>query len=329
MRRRDFFRILGMAVVSAPVIAGAQQSSVPVVAFLADGTPEGFAPRVAAVRRGLSDMGFTDGRDFIFVSRWARGNYDLLPGLVADLVRQQVSVIVTAGSEKVARAAKDGTATIPIVATVAGDPVSRGLVTSVNRPGGNVTVVSLFTSSNNALVAKRIELLHELAPKIARIGWLVDANILDYDDQLRDLLRAAQTFGIEVKVARVRKDTDLESAFATLIRDGAGAMLETGPVFYNNRERIVALAASASAPILYEWRTFVDEGGLMSYGTDIGEIFRQAGVYASRILKGENVGDLPVVQQSRIDLIINLKTAKALNLEISPLLVARATEVIE
>jgi putative ABC transport system substrate-binding protein len=329
MRRRDFFRILGVAVVSTPAIVRAQQSSIPVVAFLADGTPEGFAPRVAAVRRGLSDMGFTEGRDFILVSRWARGNYDLLPGLVADLVRQQVSIIVTAGSEKVARVAKDGTATIPIVATVSGDPVSRGLVRSVNRPGGNLTVVSLFTSSNNALVAKRLELLHEVVPKIARIGWLVDANILDYDDQLHDLLRAAQTFGIEVKVARVPKETDLESAFATLIRDGAGAMLETGPVFYNNRERILALAAGAAAPILYEWRTFVDEGGLMSYGSDIGEIFRQAGVYASRILKGENVGDLPVVQQSRIELIINLKAAKALNLEISPLLIARATEVIE
>jgi putative tryptophan/tyrosine transport system substrate-binding protein len=329
MRRRDFFRVLGMAVVSAPAIARAQQSSVPVVAILADATPEGFAPRVAAVRRGLSDMGFTEGRDFILVSRWARGNYELLPELVADLVRQQVSVIVAAGSEKVARVAQAATKTIPIVATTAGDPVSRGLVRSVNRPGGNLTVVSLFTSSNNALAAKRLEILHEVVPKAARIGWLVDTNILDYDDQLHDLLRAAQTFGIEVKVARVPKESDLESAFATLIRDGAGAMLETGPVFYNNREKIVGLAARASTPFLYEWRTYVDEGGLMSYGGDIGEIFRQAGVYAGRVLKGENVGDLPVVQQSRIELIINLKTAKALNIEISPLLVARATEVIE
>jgi putative ABC transport system substrate-binding protein len=329
MRRRDAMLVFGGVALGWPLAVAAQQPSLPIVAFLADGTPEGFAPRVAGVRRGLSDMGFVEGRDVVFEFRWARGNYDLLPDLVSDLVRRNVSVIVTAGTEKVTRAAKDATTTIPIIATVSGDPVRRGLVASVNRPGGNLTVVSLFTSSNNPLVAKRVELLHEVSPRLAKIGWLVDLNILDYDDQLHDLLRAAQVFGFGVKVAQVPRESEMAPAFASLMREGAGAILETGPLFYNNRNQFIALATSASVPVLYEWRTFVDEGGLMSYGSDLAEIFRQAGVYAGRVLKGEKVGELPVVQPSKFQLMINLKTAKALGLTIPPSLLARADEVIE
>jgi putative ABC transport system substrate-binding protein len=328
MKRRDLFTTLGAALM-LPRVVVAQQSSVPVVGFLADATPEGFAPRVAALRRGLAELGFVEGQTVAIEFRWARGDYDHLGGLAADLVRRQVAVIVTAGTEKVTRAAKDATATIPIVAAMSGDPVKRGLVASVNRPGGNLTVVSLFTSSNNALVSKRVELIHELVPKLTALGWLVDANILDYADQLHDLQSAAQAFGLAIKIAQVARESELELAFASIVRDGAGAVLETGPVMSANRARTVAMAEKRGMPMLYEWRAFVDEGGLMSYGSDLSEIFRQVGVYAGRILKGEKVGELPVVQQTKIELIVNLKTAKALGLTIPPSLLARADEVIE
>jgi putative ABC transport system substrate-binding protein len=328
MRRRDLIAMIGAALM-LPRVVVAQQSSMPVVGFLADATPEGFAPRVAGLRRGLAELGFVEGQTVAIEFRWARGDYDHLDGLAAELVRRQVAVIVTAGTEKVTRAAKDATATIPIVAAMAGDPVKRGLVASVNRPGGNLTVVSLFTSSNNALVSKRVEIIHELMPKVTVLGWLVDAHILDYADQLHDLQSAAQAFGLAIKIAQVTRESELELAFASLVRDGAGAILETGPVMYANRARTVAMVEKRGVPMLYEWRAFVDEGGLMSYGSDLGEIFRQVGVYAGRILKGEKVGELPVVQQTKIELIVNLKTAKALGLTIPPSLLARADEVIE
>jgi putative ABC transport system substrate-binding protein len=329
MRRRDFLWALGGTAAAWPLTARAQQPTMPVIGFLADATPEGFAPRVAALKRGLSETGFIEGQNVAIEFRWARRNYDLLPALAEDLVRRRVSAIVTAGSEKVTRAAKAATTTIPIVATAAGDPVKHGLVESINHPGGNLTVVSLFTSSSNALVAKRVELMHELVPKVATFGWLVDMNILDYDDQLLDTKNAAKAFGLELAIARLGRESDLEVAFASLVRDGAGALLETGPIIYDNRERVVVLAARAKLPMLYEWRTFVDEGGLMSYGTDIDAVYRQAGAYVSRVLKGEKVGDLPVVQQSRIELIINLKSAKALDLAFPITLLGRADTVIE
>jgi putative tryptophan/tyrosine transport system substrate-binding protein len=301
----------------------------PVVGFLSDGTPEGFAPRLAGFKRGLSDTGFIEGRNVAIEPRWVRGNYDLLPALASDLVRRQVSTIVTSGSERVTRAAKDATTTIPIVAIAAGDPVKRGLVASINHPGGNLTVVSLFTSSSNPLVAKRVEIMHEMVPKVATLGWLVDANILDYDDELHDIQSAAQLFGLKLAIARVGSNSELEAAFASLIRDGAGTLIETGPVIYGNRERVIALAAQASVPTMYEWRTFVDEGGLVSYGSDIDGVYRQAGAYAGRVLKGEKVGDLPVVEQSKIELIVNLRTAKALSLTLPITLLGRADQVIE
>ena len=238
-------------------------------------------------------------------------------------------MIVTGGSEKVTRAAKDATTTIPIVATVAGDPVKRGLVTSINHPGGNLTVVSLFTSSSNALIAKRVELLHELAPNAATLGWLVDMNILDYDEELHDIHSAAEAFGLKLAIARLDGKSDLESGVTSLVRDGASVLIETGPIVYDNRARAVAAAARAAVPMLYEWRTFVDQGGLMSYGSDINAVYSQAGIYACRVLKGENVGDPPVVRQSKIELIINLKTAKTLGLSFPITLLGRADEVIE
>jgi putative ABC transport system substrate-binding protein len=330
--RRAFVTTLGGAVASPllrPLEARAQQPTMPVIGLLGDGTPEGEEPWVAAFSRGLSDIGFVAGRNVAIEFRWARGNYDLLPALAGDLVHRQVSAIVIFGTEKVARAAKDATTTIPIIAAIAGDPVKRGLVASINHPGGNLTVVSLFTSSSNALVAKRVEVLHELLPKVATLGWLVDTNILDYDDQLHDMQSAAQAFGLKLVVARVGPGSELETAFASLLRDGAGALLVTGPVTFDNRERVIDLAAKASVPTLYAWRTIVIEGGLMSYGSDSDAVYRQTGIYAGRVLKGENVGDLPVVQQSKIELTINLKTAKALGLSFPITLLGRADEVIE
>jgi putative ABC transport system substrate-binding protein len=328
MRRREFIGVLGGAA-AWPLTARAQQKSVPTVGFLADGTPEGFAPRLAGIKRGLADLGFIEGQNVAVEPRWARRNYDLLPALASDLVNRHVAVILTAGSEKVTRAAKDVTSTIPIVAAIAGDPVKRGLVASISRPGGNLTVVSLFTSSSNALIAKRVELLYELVPKVMTLGWLADKNILDYEDQLRDIQTAAQSFGLKLAVTRVDGNSDLESAIASLVRDGAGALIETGPILYDNRPQVIAAAARAAVPMLYEWRTFVEDGGLMSYGSDINAVFRQVGVYAGRILKGEHVGDLPVVQQSKIELIINLKTAKALGITFPITLLGRADAVIE
>jgi putative tryptophan/tyrosine transport system substrate-binding protein len=196
MRRRDFITFLGGAAGWSVTARAQQQPARPVVGFLADGTPEGFAPRLAAVKRGLHETGFIEGQNVAIEPRWARRNYELLPSLADDLVRRKVSVIVTVGSEKVTRAAKDATTKIPIVATAAGDPVSRGLVASINHPGGNLTVVSLFTSSSNALIAKRVELLHEVVPKAATLGWLVDTNILDYDDEEHDIRSAAEAFGL-------------------------------------------------------------------------------------------------------------------------------------
>ena len=327
--RRKLITALGGAAAAWPLAARAQQPAMPMVGFLADGTPEGFAPRVAAFKRGLSDTGFIEGQNVAIEYRWAHGNYDLLPALAGELVRQRVATIVTGGSEKVTRVAKDTTKTIPIVAIAAGDPVKRGLVASINHPGGNLTVVSLFTSSSSPLLAKRVEIMHELVPKVGTVGWLVDANILDYDDERHDIQSAAQALGLQLAVARLERDSELEAAFASLIRKGAGALLESGPLISRSRGTLVALAARASVPTMYEWRTFVDEGGLMSYGSDIDAVYQQAGVYAGRVLKGENVGDLPVIQQSKIELVVNLRTAKTLGLTFPITLLGRADEVIE
>jgi putative ABC transport system substrate-binding protein len=329
IRRRDLIAMLGGTTITWPLAASGQQKATPVIGFLSDATPESLAHALEGFHRGLMEEGFSEGRNLTIEYRWARGHYDVAPDLAADLVRRQVAAIVISGTEKLTRATMAATSTIPLVAMVAGDPVKRGLVASVNRPGGNLTVVSLFTFSNNALVAKRVELAHELAPKAAIVGWLVDTNILDYDDQLRDLQRASQALGLEVKIAPVATAGDLDAAFASLVRQGSGFILETGPIIFSNRAHIIALAAQVSVPMLYEWPDFVSEGGLMSYGTNRIDVLRQAGVYAGRILIGENVGDLPVVEPDKYLLVINLKTAKALGLTVPQILLVSADEVIE
>jgi putative tryptophan/tyrosine transport system substrate-binding protein len=328
VKRREFIALLG-TVGAWPFAAGAQQPAMPVIGFLSDVTPETFTRSLMGFRRGLSETGFNENQNLAIEYHWARGHYDMVPDLAANLVRRQVAVIVTSGSENVTRAAMAATNTIPIVAMLAGDPVKRGIVTSVNRPGGNVTVVSLFTFSNNALVAKRVELAHQLVPKAAIVGWFVDSNIRDYDDQLSDLRRATQALGLELKVAQVARESDLDGVFELLAGQGAGIILETGPIFFSHRAQVITLAASKSLPVIYEWRDFVSDGGLMSFGTDRAEVTRLAGLYAGRILKGEKVSEMPVVQPDKYELLINLKTAKSLGLTIPDKLLALADEVIE
>jgi putative ABC transport system substrate-binding protein len=340
--RREFIGLLGGAAAAAavscfvscfvswPIAVRAQPQAMPVVGIISDGTPEAYAARrVAGLLRGLRESGFVEGRSVAIEYRWARGNYDLLPGLAADLVRRQVGVIVTGGSEAVTRAAQAATKAIPIVATMAGDPVKRGLVASLNRPGGNLTVVSLFTFSSNALVAKRLELLHELVPKATTVGWLADANILDYEDELNEFQSAATTLGLRARSAAVARSDELEAAFLALVRQGVGAIVEAGPNIGTSRAQLISLAAREAVPVMYEWPEFVAEGGLISYGTDLADVWRQAGVYAARILRGKSVGDLPVVQPEKYQLVINLNTARTLRLTVPLPLQASANEVIE
>jgi putative tryptophan/tyrosine transport system substrate-binding protein len=231
MRRREIITLLGGAVVAGPLTARAQQPTMPVIGFLSDVTPESFARSLTGFHRGLSEAGFHEGRNLAIEYRWARGHYDMVPDLAADLVRRQVAAIVTSGSESVTRVAMAATTTIPIVAMVAGDPVKRGLGTSVNRPGGNVTVVSLFTFSDNALIEKRVELAHQLVPKAAIVGWFVDSNILDYHDELRDLQRATQALGLEAKVAPVAREGDLQGPSLRWSGKAPASFSRTGPSF--------------------------------------------------------------------------------------------------
>jgi putative ABC transport system substrate-binding protein len=328
MKRREFIAALGSAA-AWPLVVGAQQQPKPVVGIINDGAPEAYRRRLPGFLRALAEQGFVERSNVTIEYRWARGNYDLLAGFAADLVRLRVNVIVTGGSEAVTRAVQAATKTIPVVATMAGDPVKRGLVASLNRPGGNLTVVSLFTFDSSALVAKRLELLHELVPKATIVGWLADSNILDFEDELHEFQHAAKMLGLGAIFAAVARSDVLDAAFLSLVRQGAGALLEAGPNISTHRREIVALAAREAMPMMYEWPEFVGEGGLISYGTDLADIWRQAGVYAARILMGEKPGDLPVVQPEKYQLVINLKTARALALTVPPTLLARADEVIE
>lgn len=329
MRRRDFIGLLGSGSVAWPLVAHAQRAPMPVIGFISDLSLETTAHWLVGFHRALSETGLVEGRDLAIEYRWTKGNYDLLPELAADLVHRQVAVIVTIGSESVTRAMMAATTTIPIIAMVAGDPVKRGLVASVNRPGGNLTVVSLFTSSDNALVAKRVGLVHELVPKATIIGWLADSNILDYDDQMHEFERAVQSLGFKAKVVPVAREGDLDAAFASIVQQGAGALLVTGPIISSRHLRVIALAASGAVPVIYEWNDFVADGGLTSYGAERADLFHQAGVYAVRILKGEKPGDLPVVSPSRFVFAINMKTANALGLAVPPSLLAIADQVLE
>ena len=326
IRRREFITLLGGAAAAWPLAARAQQPAMPVVGFLRSGTPTSVPrERLTAFRQGLREAGFVEGQDCAVEYRWADNQLDRLPALVADLLRRPVAVIVT--NTPGAVAAKAATTMVPIVFTTGDDPVGAGLVASLNRPGGNVTGVSFMTVE---LGAKQLGLLHELRPAATRIAVLVDPKFPTTERFVSEVRAAASAIGQQIEVLNITSDREIESAFTALVQRGAGALLVgTGAFMETNRELIVALAARHALPASYVLREYVLAGGLMSYGAKISDTYRQAGIYAARILKGEKTGDLPVMLPTKFELVINLKTAKALGLEVPPPLLARADEVIE
>jgi putative ABC transport system substrate-binding protein len=327
MKRREFITLLGGAAVAWPVVARAQQPAMPVVGFLGTGSPESDAFRAAAVRQGLMEAGYVEGRNVAFEYRWAEDRYERLPALAAELVRREVAVIVAIGGNTSAVAAKPATATIPIIFAVGGDPIKMGLVASLNRPGGNITGVAFLVAT---LVAKQFEVLHEAVPKTALIGYLINPTVANNETGTKDVLAAAQSVDQKLLVVKARTESELEAAFVTLVQQRVGALVVGGdPFFLTRRAQIVELAARHKVPAIYPLKEYAMAGGLMSYGTSITEAHRIAGLYAAQILKGEKPADLPVQQSTKIELIVNLNAAKALGLDVPQTLLGRADEVIE
>jgi putative ABC transport system substrate-binding protein len=327
MQRREFITLIGGAAAAWPLTARAQQPAIPVVGFLGTGSLETDAYRVAAVRQGLSEAGYVEGRNVAFEYRWAEDRYDRLPTLAADLVRREVAVFVAIGGITSAIAAKSATATIPIVFEIGGDPIKSGLVASLNRPGGNITGVSFLTGT---LVAKQFEVLHETVPKAGLVGFLVNPTIADAETQTKNALAAAASVGQKLLVVQAHTDSELEAAFVTLVQQSVGALVVgADPFFLIQRDKIVELAARQKLPTIYFLREFVSAGGLMSYGTSITEAFRIVGLYVSRILKGEKPAELPVQETTKVELVVNLKAANALGVTIPLPILNRADEVIE
>jgi putative ABC transport system substrate-binding protein len=321
MRRREFITLLGGAT-AWPVVAWAQQSAMPVVGFIRNTSPD--ARLVAAFRRGLNENGYIEGQNIVVEYRWT--DNERLPATVADMVRRQVSAIVTGGLPA-SLAGKAATTAIPIVFATGGDPVHFGLVASLNRPGGNVTGVSFLLT---ALIPKQLELLHELVPNATAIAFLVNPTARVTEPDTKEAQSAVRSLGLKLLVLNATSERDFEMAFATVVQQRAGGLL-THPetLFTSYRNQLVALAARHGVPAIYHLREAVEAGGLMSYGTSFTDAYRQAGIYTGRILKGEKPADLPVVQSTRFELVINLKTAKALGLEVPPRLLALADEVLE
>jgi putative ABC transport system substrate-binding protein len=327
MRRRQFITLLGGTAAIWPFAVRAQQSALPVIGYLSGASAVPFASYVAAFRQGLGDAGYVEARNVAIEYRWADNQPDRLSALAADLVRRQVAVIVTSGGPASTVAAKAATTTIPIVFISGGDPVERGFVASLSRPGGNLTGVFNFTT---ALEAKRLGLLRELIPAAATVGVLLNPKTPNAGKQLNEIREAARAVGQQIQILNASSDRELDRAFESLAQLHARALLVGSDPFFNSRrDYIVALAARHAMPAIYEWREFAVAGGLMSYGTSVTDSYRQVGIYAGRVLKGEKPGDLPVMQSTRFEFVINLKTAKTLGLEVSHGLSTRADEVIE
>ena len=327
MRRREFITFFGSAAVAWPLATRAQQAPMPVIGFLNSGSSDAFRPLVAGFRRGLAEAGYVEGRNVSIEYRWAEGRYDRLPALAAELVRRPVSVIAATGGSVSALAAKSATSTIPIVFEAGGDPVTLGLVPSLNRPAGNITGVSNFFGT---LAAKRLEILRELVPTSTVIATLTNPNNPTSESQLADIQAAARVLGLKIYIVKASNERDIEAAFANIVQERVGALtVLADPFLTNYHDQITALAARHTLPAIYSYRQSVISGGLLSYGTDLSDVFRQAGVYTGQILNGAKPTDLPVLQPTKFDLVINLKTAKALGLEIPSKLLFTADEVIE
>lgn len=325
MRRRDFITLIGTAA-AWPLAAGAQ-SAVSVIGLLGSSSSDKSVHMTRALRAGLNEAGFIESKDVTIEYRWAHDNYDSFPALIADLVKRQVAGIVTIGAEQSALAAKAATNKIPIVFVIDGDPVSIGLVDSINRPGGNITGMSLMSSM---LEAKRLELLSELMPKGTKIAILVNPDYPDTDFQLGSVETAASDIGQEIYVLNARTERELSTAFMTAVEQQAGALLVAADPFFNrSRDQIISLAARFKVPAIYDSREFVVAGGLISYGASVEAAHHGAGIYIGKILKGVKPADLPVQLPTKFELVINLKVAKAIGLEITPTFLARTDEIIE
>ena len=326
--RRELLAAFGGAAAAWPLAARAQQPAMRVLGFMSSRSPSESASEVAAFRRGLAEAGFVEGQNLVIAFRWAEGRYDRLPALAADLVELRVAVLFAAGGPPSALAAKAATSTIPIVFSAASDPVSLGLVASINRPGGNVTGMSILSAEHPT---KSAQLLKEVVPAATMIAYLVNPSagrITEFYSNVA--VTAASALGIQVHVLNASTEHDLDEAFASLVKLGVGGVVVQGePFFFSQRDRIVALSARHAVAATYNFREYVLAGGLMSYGASLPDSYRRAGVYVGRILKGENPGDLPVMQATKFELVINLKTAKTLGLQIPDKLLALADEVIE
>jgi putative tryptophan/tyrosine transport system substrate-binding protein len=308
-----------------PLLAGAQQKAIPVIGFLAIGWPGPYALYVAALHQALSESGYVEGQNLAIEYRFSEGRYDRLPALAADLVDRKVDLILTAG-DGAALAAKNATSTIPIAFT-AGDPVESGLVASLARPGGNLTGISILAAE---LMRKRLELISDLVPQARVIALLVNPNNVNTEHMIREVQEAARAKGVLLHILKAGTETEIDAAFASLVQLQAGALVVSpDALFFTRREELVALALRDAVPTVYSYREFADSGGLISYAASLAAAFRQLGIYAGKILKGAKPSDLPVQQPTTFELVVNLKTAKALGLTIPPSILARADEVIE
>ena len=328
MRRREFITLLGGAAATWPLAARAQQTAMPVIGFLDVRSPDAMGGRLSAFRRGLKETGYVEGENVAIEYRWAEHQMDRLPLLAAELVRRQVAVIATSGGPAVTFAAKAATTTIPIVFAVADDPVRLGLVASLSRPDGNLTGINFLVGE---LTAKRLELLRALVPAATRVAGLVNpANAKSTETTLRDMEPAAHTMGLQIQVLNASTSREIDAAFATIARERPDALFVGSDAFFNARRvQLVLLAGRHGLPAIYWDREFAEAGGLMTYGSNIVDVYRQVGDYAGRILKGAKPADLPVVQSSKFELVINAQTARMLGLTVPPTLLATADQVIE